>query len=199
MDEGSTPLREADDAPGHGPVSSPHEKVATGMLEGKRIETFSDRLRAISRLAAEQGPLLNDQTNPARQRTVAGPGLTWRQVFFRFSTRQAMVLIITLSSYFAANRNNRIDDVMYLIQILDLPMFILIIITILFLVIRKASRPGRNAFPSGRPTQDGRDSGFFSGSRADVLTGRLRSFSRLVSEQRRARGEPSNDCSRRRG
>jgi hypothetical protein len=111
------------------------------MSAGKRIEKFSDRLHAISQLAAEQGSSLDRQTDPAQHRSVAAPGLTRWQVFFRFSTRQCMFLIITLSMCFAVNRNNHIDDLIFLFSMIFNPIFILYLI-VLALIAGKCALSG---------------------------------------------------------
>jgi hypothetical protein len=133
--------------------------------------------------------LLDDQTNRVQHRSVAAGGLTRRHVFFRFSTRQCMVLIITLSVCFAVNRKNYIDDFIYVMSIFIKAILPVWTPPILYLVFQKASRPGRNAFRPGRSMEDGHDPRFCSGSRADAMVGRLRSIARLVSEQRRGRGK----------
>jgi hypothetical protein len=159
------------------------------MFAGRRIERFSDRLRVISRLAAEQDSLLDNQNDPARQPPSAVPGLTKGHVFFRFSSRQCMLLIITLSVCFAVNRNNRIADFLFLISLIINEYSIYLIYSVIVaLAIGKMARPGYEPSPSSRLTKDGRDSGCSSGSRADVFSVRLRSISGLVREQRHARG-----------
>jgi hypothetical protein len=156
------------------------------------MRNFSDRLRAIAHLAAEQDSSLDSQTGTARHGSVAAPGLTKRQVFFRFSTRQSMLLIIILSIFLAVNRDNRIDDFLFVISfVFNRYCFMLIIIAALVSTIAKAARQGRNPCPSGRSIHGGRDPGDSWSRRAAALAGRLRLISRLVSEQRRSRGAPA--------
>jgi hypothetical protein len=162
------------------------------MSAGKRIERFSERLRIISHLAAEQNPLLDRQGDLARNRSVAAAAPSRRQVFFRFSTRQSMLLVITLSICFAVNRHNHLDDFLFLLSFVVNPYSVTLMSVILLAwVIGKSARPGRDRLPSGRPIPDGRVPGDSSGSREDVLSERLRSLSRLVSEQRHPRGAPA--------
>ena len=159
------------------------------MFAGKRIERIPDRLRAVSRLAAEQDCSLDNQTDPARQRPIAAAGLTTRQVFFRFSTRQSMLLVITLSVCFAVNRNNRSDDLLFIVfLIFNKYTMMLTCSVVVALAIGKMARSGDVLSPSGRRVQEGRDSGCSWGSRADTLSVRLRSISRLVREQLHSRG-----------
>jgi hypothetical protein len=118
---------------------------------GERIEGFSERLRNISHLgaeqnplvdrhagpapersssAAEQNPLVDRHADPAAERSSAGATLTRWQVFFRFSTRQSMFLLFTLSICFAVNRHNHFDDFIFLLALVVNP-YSVIILTIL--------------------------------------------------------------------
>ena len=84
---------------------------------GERIERFPAACCNISHLAAEQNPLVDRQADPARERSAAAATLTRRQVFFRFSTRQCMFLLVTLSMCFAVNRHNHFDDFIFLLAL----------------------------------------------------------------------------------
>jgi hypothetical protein len=161
---------------------------------GERIERFSDGLRNISHLAAEQNPLVDRQADPAPERCTAAATLTRRQVFFRFSTRQSMFLLVTLSICFAVNRHNHFDDFIFLLALVVNPYSVIILMFVILSAwaIWMRARAGRDPFPSGRPIPDGRVRGDSSGSREVVLTELLKSISRIVSEQcpwRRARVE----------
>ena len=81
----------------------------------ERIERLSDGLRDISQLAAEQNPLLDRQADPVPERSKVSATLSRRQVFFRFSTRQSMLLLVTLSICFAVNRDNHFDDFIFVL------------------------------------------------------------------------------------
>jgi hypothetical protein len=173
---------------------------------GERIEGFSDRLRNISHLgaeqnplvdrhagpaperstaAAEQNPLVDRHADPAPERSSAAATLTRRQVFFRFSTRQSMFLLVTLSMCFAVNRHNHFDDFIFLLALVVNPYSVIILMFVILpaWAIWMRARAGRNPFPSGRSIPDGHVRGDSSGSREDVLTELLRSISRIVSEQ----------------
>ncbi len=182
---------------------------------GERIERFSDRLRNISHLgaeqnpsvdrqagpapeqstaAAEQNPSVDRQADPAPERSTADATLTRKQVFFRFSTRQAMFLVVMLSMCFAVNRHNRFDDFIFLLALVVNPYSVIILMFVIFpaWAIWMRARAGRDPFPSGRPIPDGRVRGDSSGSREVVLIELLKSIARIVSEQcpwRRARVE----------
>jgi hypothetical protein len=181
---------------------------------GERIERFSDRLRNISHLGAEQNPLVDRQAgpapeqsttaeqdplvdrqaDPAPERSTAAATLTRRQVFFRFSTRQSMFLLVTLSMSFAVNRHNHFDDFIFLFTLVVNPYSVIILMFVILpaWAIWMRARAGRDPFPSGRPLPDGRVRGDSSGSREAVLTELLKSIARIVSEQcpwRRARVE----------
>ena len=173
---------------------------------GERIERFSDRLRNISHLgaeqnalvdrqagsapercttAAEQNALVDRQAGPAPERCTAAATLTRRQVFFRFSTRQSMFLLVTLSMCFAVNRHNHFDDFIFLLGLVVNPYSVIILMFVIpsAWAIWMRARAGRDPCPSGRPIPDGRVRGDSSGSRKVVLTELLKSISRIVSEQ----------------
>jgi hypothetical protein len=105
-----------------------------------------------------------------------------------------MFLVITLSICFAVNRHNHFDDFVFLLSLVVNPysVVILMFVSLLAWAIWMSARAGGDPFPSGRPIPDGRVRDDSSGSREDVLSERLKSISRLVSEQchwRRARVE----------
>src|SRR5690349_12965560 len=70
----------------------------------------SDRLRNISRLVAEQDPAPGSRVDPPRGPALPADRLAWWRAFLRFSTRQFMVLLVTLSICIAVNRHNHIGD-----------------------------------------------------------------------------------------
>ena len=161
---------------------------------GERIGRFSDRLRNIGQLVAEQNPLVDRQADAAPERSEAATTLTRRQVFFRFSTRQSMFLLVTLSMCFAVNRHNHFDDFIFLLALVVNPYSVIILMFVIVpaWAIWMRVRAGRNPIPSGRPIPDGRFWSDSSGSREVALTELLKSISRIVSEQcpwRRARIE----------
>jgi hypothetical protein len=152
---------------------------------GERIERFSGRLRNIGHLAEDQIPLVDRQADPAPERSTAAATLTRRQIFFRFSTRQSMFLLVTLSVCFAVNRHNHFDDFIFLLALVVKPYSVIILMFVILSgwAIWMRARARGSPFPPSRPIPNSRVRGDSSGSREDVLFEILKSISRIVSEQ----------------
>ena len=117
-----------------------------------------------------------------------------RQVFFRFSTRQSMFLLVTLSICFAVNRHNHFDDFIFLLALVVHPYSVIILMFVILpaWAIWMKVRPGRDPSFSCRPIPNGRVWGGSFASREVAIIELLKSISRVVSEQcpwRRARVE----------
>jgi hypothetical protein len=159
---------------------------------GERIKRVSDSLRNISHLAAEQNPSVDRDADPAPKRSAAVSALSGRQVFFRFSTRQFMFLLVTLSICFAVNRHNHFDDFIFLLALVVHPYSVIILMFVILpaWAIWMKVRPGRDPAFSCRPIPNGRVWGGSFASREVAIIELLKSISRAVSEQcpwRRAR------------
>ncbi|SIO45076.1 hypothetical protein SAMN05444166_4832 [Singulisphaera sp. GP187] len=86
-----------------------------------------------SQLTEENDPALSPLLDPSNQ---AGQKTT-RRDFFRYSNRQFMILISTLSLCFAVNRHNNIDDLIFILGFIMSPTFLwglLILLALLFMV-----------------------------------------------------------------
>jgi hypothetical protein len=134
---------------------------------GERIEGFSDRLRNISQLGPEQNTLVDLHADRAPERSSAAAPLTRWQVFFRFSTRQSMFLLVTLSMCFAVNRHNHFDDFIFLLALVVNPYAVIILMFVILpaWAIWMKARAGRNPFLSGRSNPAGLVRGDSSGIR----------------------------------
>ena len=113
-------------------------------LPGDRSDLFLGRLRDISRLASEQELSHQNSTDSPRHQSVPNERLTTRRDFFRYSNRQCMILISTLSLCFAVNRHNHVDDLLFVLKSIMSPTFLwILLIPVALLIMARAYRKSK--------------------------------------------------------
>jgi hypothetical protein len=109
----------------------PHnEEKAIDRWEATFAQALCKHFDELPLHAMDDDEEVDRQADPAPERSTAAATLTRRQVFFRFSTRQSMFLLVTLSICFAFNRHNHFDDFIFLLALVVNP-YSVIILTIL--------------------------------------------------------------------
>jgi hypothetical protein len=107
-------------------------------------DRLSDPLRDTSTCATEQDQSHQNSTVPLPHQSTPTERLTARRDFFRYSNRQFMILIITLSLCFAANRHNQVDDLVFLLRSVVSPTFLLTMMTLVAVLLSaRAHRESR--------------------------------------------------------
>lgn len=101
-----------------------------GGFPGNRFGMFLGLLRGVSRRAADQVRSDKDSTDSTQHRSTSAEPWITRRDFFRYSNRQFMVLIITLSLCFAVNRHNNVDDLVFVLRFMMSPTFLWILLTL---------------------------------------------------------------------